>query len=69
MISGANMDAFINSLPQNTSSDTHAFIIFAATAPSEGNVCTKAQVAAAKAKGWEAYYDDGENWKVYEGSE
>ena len=66
MISGANMDAFINSLPQNTSSDYYSFVVFDATAPSEGNVCTKAQVAAAKAKGWEAYYND---WKVYEGSE
>lgn len=69
MISGANMDGFINSLPQNTSSGSHSFVIFAATAPSEGNVCTKAQVAAAKAKGWEAFYYDGENWIVYEGSE
>lgn len=34
----------------------------------EGNVCTKSQVAAAKAKRWTPYYYDN-GYKEYEGSD
>ena len=33
----------------------------------EGNVCTKSQVAAIKAKGWTPYYWIGYVWLEYEG--
>ena len=66
-ITGKGMDALINSLPNSNSSEEHYFHAIYETA-SETNVCTKAQVAAVKAKGWvPQYYDLG--WKVYEGSD
>jgi hypothetical protein len=52
-IKGADMDALVGSLPQNTTSSSQLFIIvdISKDAP-EGNVCTRAQAAVAKAKGW-----------------
>lgn len=44
------MDTFINSLPQNMTNEDYPLYIIADY--NEGNVCTKAQVATAKAKGW-----------------
>jgi len=71
MIKGKAMDALINSLPKNTTSDEHRFNAINPTSESEGNVCTKTQVAAVKAKGWfPCYYDnDIESYLGYEGSE
>ena len=42
------MDAFINSLPRQNG----ASMTFRSEEDSEGNYCTRKQVAAVKAKGW-----------------
>ena len=68
-IKGTAMDALINSLPQNQTNDKHSFCVIDNTEGDEGNVCTKAQVAAAKAKGWTPRYYNGTKWTEYEGSE
>ena len=67
-ISGKNMDDLINSLPQTTNG---RFYVIDNRDGDEENVCTKSQVAAAKAKGWTPYfYDTSESkWKEYEGSD
>ena len=63
-IKGAAMDALISCLPQKTSGSLR---VHDNRNSDEGNVCTKEQVEAAKAKGWTAYYFDDGTWKVYEG--
>ena len=68
MISDTNMDNLINSLRQNNSSYTYSFRIIDNRDGNEGNVCTKRQVAAVKAKRWKPEYYDGSDWKEYEGS-
>ena len=65
-IKGETMDKFISSLPQNTSGKIY---IYDNNENDEGNVCTKAQVAAIKAKGWIPRYYNGSEWLEYEGSE
>ena len=64
-ISGVNLDAFISSL-SNTEGRIY---IYDSTSEIEGNVCTKAQVAAIKAKWWTPYYYNGREWLRYEGSD
>ena len=66
-IKGAGMDNLINSLPK-----TENGIIYVTRG--SDNICTKTQVAAAKAKGWTPYYYDGnqngkEIWLEYAGVE
>ena len=61
-IKGVSMDALISSLPQT---DSGWFYVYDNKDSDEGNVCTKAQVAAAKAKGWSMYDSNGTE---YEGS-
>ena len=68
-IRGAAMDALINSLPQNQTADEHEFSVIDNNENDEGNVCTIAQVAAAKAKGWRPLYWNGKEWTDYEGSD
>ena len=70
-IEGTSMDALISSLPQNTADKSYTFHIYDNSRADEGNVCTKSQVAAVKAKGWMPYYYDSteKNWLEYEGSE
>ena len=70
-IKGTDMDDLISSLPQNTTNDQHQFRVIDPTSDTEGNVCTKAQVAAVKAKGWfPCCYDyDTKELVEYEGSE
>ena len=59
-IKGTAMDNLISGLPQNTTSDIYYFLVIDPTNENEGNVCTTAQVAAVKAKGWfPCYYDSG----------
>lgn len=72
-ISGASMDALINSLPIN-SSENNNFGVYDNTRNKEENICTKAQVAAAKARGWEvlmctSHGDTSTSWTTYKGSE
>ena len=69
-IKGADMDALVGSLPQNTTSSSQLFIIvdISKDAP-EGNVCTRAQAAVAKAKGWTVKAVDGDEEMEYEGSD
>ena len=62
------MDALINSLPQYASSEGHNFGVIRNTENNENNVCTKAQVAAVKAKGWNPLYYNGIEWVEYEGN-
>ena len=70
-IVGEGMDALINSLPQNTISDLHRINVcnkYNKNAD-EGNVCTKKQVAAMKAKGWTPYHYNGTEYVEYLGSD
>jgi len=72
IISGANMDNLINSLPVREATNQGEIYVINLSDASEGNVCTKSQVAALKAKGWIAKYDDVNaipSWGEYEGSE
>ena len=66
-IKGTSMDALIQSLPENTSAEYYPIHIIGD--PGVDNVCTKSQVAAAKAKGWMPQYYPGPDWAEYEGSE
>ena len=61
-IKGESMDALVSSLPETGG----ALYVYDNIWCIEGNVMTKAQVAAAKAKGWTPYYFDW-GWKEYEG--
>lgn len=64
MIKGSAMDALIASLPIRNANDGKVYIVY--TSSDEGNVCTKTQVAAIRAKGWIPY----SGWGVeYEGSD
>lgn len=67
-LSGSAMDALVNSLPQK-SVEGNIFRVFDNTKDDENNVCTKVQVAEAKAKGWTPQYYNGTKWLEYEGSE
>ena len=58
-IKGASMDAFIESLPINTSGMEYVLIIRDYIDDNEGNVCTSSQVARIRAKGWTTYYSNG----------
>ena len=64
-IKGELMDNLISSLPQNYIGESRALVIY--HVGNDGNVCTKMQVAAAKAKGWTSYYTDGTIFEIYEG--
>lgn len=66
-LQGEYMDAFINSLPVNTTDEVHILRILT-DEEDEGNVCTKAQVAAIKAKGWTPYWKSNGEWVEYAGS-
>lgn len=64
-IKGAAMDSLILGLP--TVSEKTMYVI---DYQDEGNVMTKSQVAAAKAKGWTPMWmDPNYGWREYEGSE
>ena len=61
------MDALINSLPEKEW--TYIYVYYEGLSI-EGNVMTKSQVAAAKAKGWTPCYTINEqSWYEYEGSD
>ena len=71
-IKGTNMDALISSLPNRSESNyslAGIIYIYDSTSETEGNVCTKSQVAAIKAKRWIPYYYNGTSWVVYEGAD
>ena len=68
-IKGTEMDKLISILPQNPASSIHYFYVIDPTSENEGNVCTKTQVAAVKAKGWTPLYNNGTEWVEYEGSD
>ena len=67
-IKGEAMDALVASLPTVKNG---AFYVIDTKDENEGNVCTKAQVAIAKGKGWTVYdYDNnGGSAQEYEGSD
>ena len=59
------MDALVSSLPETTAG---TLCVYYESASDEGNVCTKSQVAAIKAKGWTPLYISKEwNWLEYGG--
>ena len=66
-IIGPAMTAMINSLPNNNTEETFILSVLHSQDNSEENVCTRAQVAMAKAKGWTPYYYDGSESLEYEG--
>ena len=72
-ISGQNMDDLITCLPLNDTPTYFEFAVinYSAGVEKEGNVCTKAQVEAAKAKGWKPVQWDGDKseWTDYLGSD
>ena len=70
-ISGQNMDNLISSLLQYEGTSAPVFDVIDYSEGDEENVCTKTQVAAIKAKGWEPrYYNEEEDeWIEYEGSD
>lgn len=62
------MDALLESMHTIGEGDIYGFRVI--NNENEQNVITKAQVAAAKAKGWKPLYNAGNNnWKEYEGSD
>ena len=66
-IKGASMNALIASLPENTTNGEYPLQIYDSM-NNDGNVCTRTQVAAAKAKGWTPYWYNNEGLLVeYEG--
>lgn len=71
-IKGTSMDALMAGLPENSTNKSYLLRIYDSV-NNDGNVCTKAQVAVAKAKGWAVYYhyyyDDTMGWAEYEGSD
>lgn len=67
-IKGSNMDDLIASLPVKETNTEHSlYVVYNNEA--EGNVCTKSQVAAAKARGWIVKWNKGYGWVEYEGSD
>lgn len=71
-IRGKLMDDFLKSLPQNTTNNDHILKVYDEydnIPGNEGNVCTKEQVALAKAKGWTPKYYNGTEFVEYEGSD
>lgn len=60
-ISGAAMDALIESLPDLNGSEEIGGL-YAIYGEDDGNVMTVFQVLAAQAKGWTTYYSDGWSW-------
>ena len=67
-LKGKNMDAFIAGLPINTDEEFPYNLFVYQESPNEGNVMTKAQVAAATARGWTVmmYWENGD-MDLYEG--
>ena len=65
------MDAFISSLPDKEWAILYIYYKDADQYGMEpdGNVCTKANVVSATAKGWEVYYYNNGKWQPYEGAE
>ena len=68
---GETMDNLISSLPRNTTNEIYKFYVYDDSSADEGNICTKAQVATVKSKGWTPYYYDATDkvWKEYEGED
>jgi hypothetical protein len=67
---GEAMDALIGSLPKQSG---RLWVYFKDTdqydMEPDGNVCTKANVEAATAKGWQVYYHNNDEWEEYAGAE
>lgn len=73
-IRGSSMDDIINYLPMNKSTSDYRICVYNSNKDEtfyrdEGNVCTKEQVAAIKAKGWTPLCYNGSEWVEYEGSD
>lgn len=70
LIGAQATDTLISSLPTNQTDINHSIYVYSNVEGDERNVCTKAQVAKAKTKGWTPYYynSEEENWEHYDGS-
>ena len=69
MIKEESMDVLVKDLPQRTQSSYARLGVVDLINESEGNVCTTAQVAIAKEKGWRVQACTGNySWSDYEGS-
>ena len=66
-IKGSNMDDLIASLPVKETNTEHVLYVLHNN-EAEGNVCTQKQVAAAKERGWTVYWNNGLEWKEYQGN-
>ncbi|MBO7139923.1 MAG: hypothetical protein J6W19_05040 [Prevotella sp.] len=65
-IKGTDMDNLIASLPEKETNTIQAFSFNVVTnSDDEGNVCSKQQVEAAKARGWTPYYFDTKEYFKY----
>lgn len=67
-IKGNGMKRMIENLPMSAM-EGGILVIIDTTAPDEGNVCTKEQVAMLKKKQWDAYNWNGGNYEQYLGSD
>ena len=64
------MDVLVKGLPQRTQQSYARLGVVDLTIESEGNVCTTAQVAMAKERGWNVLaYTGNYRWTDYGGSE
>ena len=70
-IKGDAMDAIIKILPTNTTSTEYELLVINLDDGNKGNVFTKAQAEAAKAKGWtpKCWSETEKKWLEYEGSD
>ena len=69
-LKGKAMDSLVSNLPQNVTEYEYILtVLYNPLNENEGNVCTKSQVAAIKAKGWTPHYYNGTEWTEYEGSD
>ena len=67
-ISGPNMNALVTSLPNRRyNSVSGVFRVFTSSSL-EGNVCTTTNVSNAWEKNWQAYWNNGSSWQVYDGA-
>lgn len=74
-IAGEAMDALVANLPAITAQATARragstpgkLYVIDTTASDEGNAMTETQAAAAVAKGWQPYYNNGTEWVAYSG--
>ena len=61
------MERLVNGLPQNNNDNDYLFRVL--NYNNDGNICTKAQIAIIKAKGWTPMFFSESGWVEFEGSD